>query len=76
MPSATILSSSSGVRATPPPRPPRVKAGRTTHGRPTSGSDRRACSTVVALALRGIASPARAIAAANRARSSAQVIAS
>ena len=51
MPSATIRSNSSSVRAIPPPRPPSVKAGRTMQGRPSSGSAARACSSEVAIAL-------------------------
>ena len=47
------------VRAMPPPRPPSVKAGRTIAGRPMLARARaRASSSVVAIALRGIFSPA------------------
>ena len=37
-PPATIRSNSSSVRAMPPPRPPRVKAGRTMSGSPKASS--------------------------------------
>jgi len=76
MPAAAMRSNSSLVRAIPPPRPPSVKAGRTTQGRPTSASAARACSMSVAIALLGMRSPARAIAAPNSSRSSAHAIAS
>ena len=59
MPRATMRSNSSGLRAIPPPRPPSVKAGRTTHGRPRSASASLAWSSVVAITLLGMRKPGR-----------------
>ena len=74
-PRATIRWNSSSLRAIPPPRPPSVKAGRTMHGRPTSGSASVAARMLVAISLRGIRRPAFVIASRNSSRSSAQAIA-
>ncbi len=76
MPRAAIVRYSSGVRAIPPPRPPSVNAGRMIAGSPSSGSASTAWSTVVAITLSGMRSPARSMACRNRSRSSAQLIAS
>ena len=67
---------SSRVRATPPPRPPSVKAGRTMHGRPRASSAASASATVVAMALEGMRRPAASIVWRKRSRSSARAIAS
>ncbi len=75
-PRATIRRYSSSVRATPPPRPPSVNAGRTMHGRPMSPIAPIASSTDVAMALRGIFRPAASIVWRKRSRSSARAIAS
>ena len=75
-PRSTMRSYSSSLRAMPPPRPPRVKAGRTMAGRPISSSEPSASASVVAIALRGIFSPARSIVWRKRSRSSARAMAS
>ena len=75
-PRRTTAAKSSRVRATPPPRPPSVKAGRTMQGRPRSSSAASASATVVAIALAGMRSPAASIVCRKRSRSSARVIAS
>jgi hypothetical protein len=75
-PRATIRSTSSGVRAIPPPRPPRVKAGRTMSGSPNASSAAWPSSTVVAIRLRAVRSPAACIVASNSSRSSARQMAS
>ena len=71
-----MRSYSSCVRAIPPPRPPRVKAGRTMHGSPRSGRAACACAGEVAIALRGIFSPAVSMVWRKRSRSSARAMAS
>ena len=65
-----------GVRAMRPPRPPSGYAGRTMIGRPMSMRAFSASARVVAIALRGIRSPARSIVMRNSSRSSARRIAS
>ena len=75
-PRSTIRSYSSGLRAMPPPRPPRVKAGRTMAGSPMSASEPSASATVVAMALRGIFRPTLSIVWRKRSRSSARAMAS
>ena len=75
-PVATMRSSSSSVRAIPPPRPPSVNAGRMISGSPKSASAPRACSTLVAIVLRAVRRPAACIVASNSSRSSARQIAS
>ncbi len=75
-PPRTISRNSSGERAMPPPRPPSVYAGRMMIGRPMSMSASSASAAVVAIALRGIRSPACSIVVRNSSRSSARQIAS
>ena len=64
------------MRATPPPWPPRVKAGRTTIGSPIAAAKPSASSTVCAIALSGIRRPAASMVSRKRSRSSARPIAS
>ena len=75
-PRRTMASNSGSVRAMPPPRPPRVKAGRTISGSPKASSATRAWATSVAIVLRAVRSPAARIVASNISRSSARQIAS
>ena len=76
MPRETTASSSASVRATPPPVPPRVKAGRTIAGNPTRSIAARASPTLCTIALTGTLSPASVIVSRKRSRSSARSIAS
>ena len=75
-PPATIRSKSASLRAIPPPRPPSVNAGRMMSGRPKASKATRASSSVVAIVLRAVRSPAACIVASNSSRSSARQIAS
>ena len=75
-PKPTIVSSSSEVRATPLPLPPRVYAARTMTGNPISSTNARAEATSETARLRGIGSPINRIKEANRSRFSPAVIAS
>ena len=67
----TIARNSSGVRAAPPPEPPRVKDGRMTSGRPISRAIRSASSSERARPERGTSAPISSIACLKRSRSSA-----
>ena len=75
-PWATIRSNSSSLRAMPPPRPPRVNAGRMISGSPKSERASRAWARLVAIVLRAVRRPASRIVASNSSRSSARLIAS
>ena len=75
-PRRTISSTSSRVRAMPPPRPPSVNAGRMISGSPNASSAPRASATLVAIVLRAVRSPASRIVRSNCSRSSARLIAS
>ena len=70
-PSASSRSSSPGVRAMPPPQPPRVNEGRMTTGRPRSSATARPSATVPTSTPRGRSSPAARQVSANTTRDSA-----
>ena len=69
-------SKSASLRATPPPVPPRVYAGRITAGRPISSRTASASSRECTARLRGVGSPIFSSIALNSCRSSAHWIAS
>ena len=75
-PRRTACSSSSRVRAMPPPHPPSVYAGRTTTGKPSWATICSASCCVETISLRGVVRPASAIVWRKRSRSSARAIAS
>ena len=74
-PSWTMRSNSSGVRATPPPVPPRVKLGRTTLGKPVLATAARAACRLPAIVERGTARPISSMAQRKSCRRSATWIA-
>jgi hypothetical protein len=75
-PSETRSANSARVCATPPPWPPRVKAGRTIAGSPMSSITRSASPIEWTIAERGTRRPAFSIVSRNTSRSSARRIAS
>ena len=75
-PSLAIVLELLGVEAMPVPLPPRMYAGRMTTGRPISGDDLAASSSVWAMPDAGTDRPISCIATLNRSRSSAVAMAS
>jgi len=69
-PCVTMSRSSSTLYAMPPPAPPSVKLGRMTTGKPMPATISSASASEYAYPLRGVSSPMRAIASANRRLSS------
>lgn len=75
-PAPAIRSTSSTERAIPEPRPPMVKLGRTTTGRPSSATVSRTSSMVKHTRLRADSPPTLATMSLNRCRSSPRWMAS